>query len=498
MKRYIAEGLSEYLNDFHSVWHMPGHKRKSLSDSCGLDNAGVFSDRLDFNLGEGRDDNYDLNKLDLTLDMLHGMDVTEVPGLDDLHNPNGMIKESENELARVYKTFASYYLVNGSTCGIFAAISACVSPEDKIIVASNCHKSVHNIIDLLRLDAVFVKPQDIKLGNTYRIFGDITADTIESVCSDNPDAKAVVITSPTYEGVISDINKISKIVHEKGMKLIVDEAHGAQLPFICHKDDSLSAIYNGADIIVQSLHKTLPSMTQTAILHVMDESLNSDIKKYLSVFMSSSPSYIMLADMERAVDIAQNKNYDNYLTTLIAIRNKIKGLKNLSLLDNDGLFGNCFFGLDPTRIVLYANESITGAGMYKLLSDEFGIVCEMSGLNYVVLISTFFDTDEDFDYLYQSLKKIDDNYDSYINKIRDIEKVSNQVYTFNANFKDKAYIEKTVDILKELEGTAAKDNIYVYPPGIYIVKKGEIYTKESIDVLISHVRQGRQLYGELI
>ena len=495
MKRYIAEGLTRYLGEFHSVWHMPGHKRKAVDYSGDFEALKqVFDGEKDA-----------LKRLDLTLDMLHELDVTEVPGLDDLHNPMEMILESEKELARVYDTLASYYLVNGSTGGIFAAISACVSHKDKIIVASNCHKSVHNIIELLELEAVYVSLKGLE----------IVDESIKKACDDNTDAKAVIITSPTYEGVISDIDRISRIVHEAGMKLIVDEAHGAHLPFICSLK-KYSAIYNGADVIIQSLHKTMSSMTQTALLHVMDEELNLNIKKYLSVFMSSSPSYIMLLDMERAVYMAQNKDYEKYLSRLYLTRDRLNKFNNITLLDNREDFDKInrnniskkteitkdkytnSFIIDPTRIVLYAKEPIKGAGLYKLLSDEYGIVCEMSGLDYVVLISTYFDTDEDFDYLYNSLKNLDDNYDLYIKKIKDIEKESNQVYTFNANFKDKAYIEKTVDILKDLEGTVAKDNIYVYPPGIYIVKKGEIYTKESIDVLISHVRQGRQLRGELI
>ncbi|MBQ8913329.1 MAG: aminotransferase class V-fold PLP-dependent enzyme [Lachnospiraceae bacterium] len=477
MKRYIAEGLTEYLNETHSVWHMPGHKRKILDFSDALENpAQAFCC-----------EKYDIKKLDMTLDMLHKMDVTEVPGLDDLHNPMGMILKSEKELARVYDTLASYYLVNGTTGGIFAAVSACVSNGDKIIVASNCHKSVHNIIDLLKLKVVYVKPD---------CNGAITPESVEIVCKNNPDAKAAVITSPTYEGVLSEIAKISEIIHGAGMKLIVDEAHGAHLPFI-NSLKKYSAIYNNADVVIQSLHKTLPSMTQTAIIHVMDEGINLNIKKYLAVFMSSSPSYIMLCDMERAIDIALNKDYEAYLMMLYDIRDKMKELKNLTLLDNSKFFDKKNTEIDPTRLVLFAKEPITGAGFEKLLSDEFSVICEMSGINYVVLISTLFDTKDDFDYLYSSLKKIDDNYDYYIKKIKDIENRTNQVYTFNTNCKDKVYIEKMVNMLNDLEGTAAKDNIYVYPPGIYIVKKGEIMKREIIDELILHVTQGRQLLGDI-
>ena len=469
MRRYIANGLCEYLKEFHGVWHMPGHKRKNG----------------DFLRSKGENPN--LSMIDTVLDNLHNIDVTEVPGLDDLHNPMGIIYESEKELASVYGTFASYYLVNGSTGGILAAVASCVSQKGKIIVADNCHKSVHNIACLLKLDACYVKSEALF---------ENAGEAIKTICNDNPEAKAVVVTSPTYEGVFLDINIISEIVHNAGMKLIVDEAHGAHLPFI-KSLKKYSAIYNGADVVIQSLHKTLPSMTQTAILHVMDENLDADIRRYLSVFMSSSPSYIMLCDMERAIDIAQNYNYEAYMTKLMATRKKLLELKNITLKEVRKNFDMEKLNSDPTRLVLSAKAPITGAGFEKLLSDEYGIVCEMSGIDYVVLISTFFDSDEDFDYLYNSLKKIDDNYDNYIKKIKDIENETDQVYTFNANCSDKAYIKEMIGTLNALEGEAAKDNIYVYPPGIYIVKKGEVYTRKKLDELILHVRQGRQLLGEL-
>lgn len=476
MKRYIAYGLSKYLKENHSVWHMPGHKRKAFDDLS------------------------DINELDSIVDMLHKMDVTEVPGLDDLHNPQEMIKESMKELAKVYGTFASYYLVNGSTCGIMAAIAACAAPKEKIIVASNCHKSVNNTVNLLGLEAVYIKPVCLNIPSIkeedYKLTGPVDVENLKETCRLNPDARAVVITSPTYEGIISDIKSISEVVHSFGIRLIVDEAHGAHLPFLGN-----SAIDYGADLVVQSLHKTLSSMTQTAILHVKDKKINPKVQKMLSVFMSSSPSYVMLYDMERAVESACNRDFSIYIERLKDFRDKCKGLKNLTLTDKNIVYNyeksGKKFSLDETRIVLFVKSPITGAMLFKLLADEFNIVPEMSGLNHVVFISTYADNREDFDYLYEALKKIDDNFDYYMKKIKDIENLTNQVYTFNTNYSKKEYIDETIERISGLEGAAAKDNIYVYPPGIYIVRKDEIYTKDKIDELILHVKQGRQLHGDI-
>ncbi len=489
MKRYIAEGLSKYINKYHSVWHMPGHKRKPAYPDYIYD----------------EDNNRDIQRIDDIIDRLHSFDVTEVFGLDDLHNPHEMIKASNEELAKVYKTFASYYLINGSTCGIMAAISACVLPGEKIIVAENCHKSVHNIIELLGLSAVFAKPEKVVVSNLdfkgketceYKISGGILPESLKQLCEENKDAKAVVITSPTYEGIISDIKEIGKITHDYGMKLIVDEAHGAHLPFMYKEGEDMSAVYRGADVIIQSLHKTLPSMTQTAVLHVMDESINREVKRKLSIFMSSSPSYVMLYDMERAVDTADRTDYSDYKIILSDFRTGCAGFKNLTLSDRKNIKTDTKYYYDPTRLVFFTDNRISGAGLERLLFEEFDIVCEMSGPDYIVLISTFFDKKEDFDYLYESLKKLDDNFEDYLKKIREIEKKSGQVYAFDTNFSDNDYIEEMIKELKGLEGTAAKDNIYVYPPGIYILKKGELFTKEKTKELITYVSMGKQLRGD--
>ena len=170
MRRYIAQGLYEYISKNHSIWHMPGHKRKEFN----LDKSGLDTEYVD-NI---------LNQTDV-------IDVTEVPGTDDLHNPTEMIKASEDELAKVYHTFASYYLVNGSTCGIMAAVAACCEVGDKIIIADNCHKSVHNIAELLMLNKIYIPFENSDYMRSTSV------DEVKRLCMENPDAKAIVITSPT-------------------------------------------------------------------------------------------------------------------------------------------------------------------------------------------------------------------------------------------------------------------------------------------------------------
>ena len=447
LEKYIVDGLQAYIDGQNFPWHMPGHKRKGFNFKG--KNVNVRS----------------------VISEVYGMDVTEVYGLDDLHMPEGMIDRSQKELARVYNTFASYYLVNGATCGIMTAIAA--THAKKLIVAKNCHKSVINTVQLLGLEAVYIEPERIEIrcgedgGHNSELYGSIDTGELEAICAEQDDIGAMVITSPTYEGIISDIYSISKILHRYGIMLIVDEAHGAHLPFM-YKNDRVSAI-SYADIVVQSLHKTLPAMTQTALLHVINPLLDKEVQKYKSMFMSSSPSYVMLCSMELAVDWACSYDYRDYLETLADFRRRAAELKNIVLFPES--LKNRDIAYDSTRIVFCTKEYGT---VVEEKLRQHGIICEMSGIHHIVLISTPFDSVEDFDYLYEVLKDLD----------KDTQVKSGY-----------SEIEWETEKIKGLLGTFAEDDIYVYPPGSCLVVKGEMIEQEHIDILLSYQESGKKIRG---
>ncbi len=452
MKKYIVENLQSYIDENNIPWHMPGHKRK------GFHHAGGSAD------------------IETIISAVHRMDVTEVYGLDDLHMPEGMIAKSQEELAGVYHTFASYYLINGSTSGIMTAIAACCLGNNEnardIIVARNCHRSVLNAVGLFGLNPLYIEPQKISLtaknGQSCRdkFYGGINILELEALCLENKGIAAMVVTSPSYEGVLSDIKAISDVVHKYGIKLIVDEAHGAHLPFM---EPSASAIGLGADLVVHSLHKTMPAMTQTALIHVINPALDEAVRKYKSILMSSSPSYVMLCSMELAVCWGAEYDYTPYLGRLQRFRDMAEQLDNITLLKTDSY--------DLSRIVIEADA-------YGIVMEEelrkSGIICEMSGAHYVVLISTPFDSEGDFEYLYKALSRLDRLLSSGQRKADDWEKNN---------------IEETKSHIKKLLGTRAEHNIYVYPPGSYIVAEGETITKTHIDMLLSYAESGKQIRG---
>ena len=207
MEQPILSGLTAYNTEGCYPWHMPGHKRRLNT---------IFPD---------------------IVENPFSIDVTEVGDLDEFHDPHGIISEAMNRAAEVYGSHKSYYLVNGSTCGIMAALSAVCRPGDKLIVARNCHKSVYNAIRLLQLRPIYIMPEwNEELG----MFGGVSPEQVRKMVKQYTDAKCVMLVSPTYEGVVSDVEKIAKIVHKAGVPLIVDEAHGAHFEFMSNVNETIS------------------------------------------------------------------------------------------------------------------------------------------------------------------------------------------------------------------------------------------------------------------
>jgi arginine/lysine/ornithine decarboxylase len=479
IKTPIVDGLNKYLSENHKPWHMPGHKRKSV----------------------GREH----NMVENIIRRVQEMDVTEVPGLDDLHCPEGMIRESEEQLKSIYGTAESFYLVNGSTCGIFAAIAAC--GRGGIIAADNCHKSVRNAAELRGISVSYIKTEKIYLNERCQLRGYVSPEELEKVCKTHKNATAVVITSPTYEGVITNIKAISKVTEKYGMYLLVDEAHGAHLPFMTLKnkqacqtvtsEENFSAIYNGADVVIQSLHKTLVSLTQTAILHITDKAveknphIREDMRRILSFVMSSSPSYVLLASMELAVtdaakaagmDSPNDENTDNskknifeeYVKSLKNFRKKCEELENLRVFaGGDG------YDIDITRLVIY-QKYVSGPELEKMLAEE-NIVVEMSGLDYVVLISSYVDNEADFVDLYAALQKIDGKIGKKLEEITTGECGNIQVTLNVSNHNLKS-------------GDISPADFYVYPPGIPIIAKGQIITDEALSELRALSSSGKKIH----
>ena len=230
-QRTLAESLAAYADSDYYPFHMPGHKRRLTEMLPDFPEALQRAARLD---------------------------ITEIDGFDNLHDPEGILKDAEEKAAALYGADSCYYSVNGSTAGLLTAISAAVPEGGKLILARNCHKAVYHSIYLRRLTPVYLYP-DIVPGTS--LAGTLTKEQIEAALIQNPDASAVLLTSPTYDGITADIASIAETVHRFGKTLIVDAAHGAHFGF--HPGFPKSPVALGADLTIVSLHKTMPCLTQT-------------------------------------------------------------------------------------------------------------------------------------------------------------------------------------------------------------------------------------------
>lgn len=487
MKRIFQETLNEYCNQDYYPWHMPGHKRqKNLASHIAVEN-----------------------------------DVTELPGLDNLLAPEGAIAESMEQLQQVYGSAQSYYLVNGSTSGILAAISAICKRGDTIILGRHCHKSVYHAVMLLELKPVYIMPQVIE---PYGICGSVSVKQVEQELKMHPEAKAVIFPSPTYEGVLSDIKSISRVVHEYGAKLIVDEAHGAHLEFASKVHETTatggeigtgieavpaSAVRCGADLVIQSLHKTLPCYTQCAILHIGigAEELKNQVERYLGVYQTSSPSYLLVSNMEDGIasmDEWRDTRVVNYYERLRKYRKQWSALKNITLLTPEQVQQEGCFAYDESKLVFcIEKDNVSGESLLEALEAKYGMVLEMASLHYVLGMTSVVDSEEAFVRLSEAIEAMDD-WLQQASESQENGSVTSHSYerTSQCNIQenspekmDEDKKQQRLSKLLQMKDTVAKDFVTVYPPGIPVVVPGELITESQVAYLQKCLEQGLTVYG---
>lgn len=420
--------LNDKLKELDSYpFHMPGHKRNHDFGIVGAD-----------------------------------IDITEIEGFDNLHKPEAILSELEKRTAKIFKSKKSILSVNGSTCCILSAISAVCKKGDTIIIARNCHKSVYNACFINELNTVYAEPEFCpELG----IYTKITQATIDSAIKNNPTAKAIVITSPTYEGTVSEI--------KADIPIIIDAAHGSHFGFA----EFLPSQAQG-DLVIHSLHKTLPSLTQTAVIHIHNEKYAEPVKKYMDIFESSSPSYVLLASIEKCIDFLENSQdaFHKYEMLLNVFYQKLKTIKNIEVFSND----------DPTRIIVSA-KGYSGAELSAHLRQN-GIEPEGCGMNYVILISTVCDTEKGFEILIHALNSLEsrEKQATYFNKLSLPEKKYN---TFE--------IENTVQtVFKKSAGKISGEYVFAYPPGVPIIAPGEIISNDVIGYIEKSIEKGVNIISD--
>lgn len=389
-------------------------------------------------------------------------DFSEIEGFDNLRNPSGMLKEVQDKIAEIYSAKQSFMLTNGSSSGIVALMMSFLKENDKVLIARNCHISVYNALVLTGAKPVWFMP---KFDRNWGIYKGIAAQEIELQLNLNPEIKAVILTSPTYEGAFSNITSISKVTTKFGIKLIVDEAHGALLNFGDFKIKP--AILCGADASVQSLHKTAGAPNPCALIHISKKSnlTSSAVQNALNLINTTSPSYPLLLAIEATVE---------YLDSQEGRKHVKKLLYNIELfkewLTNSSVYVN---SNDSTKILVKI-KGVSGYDAAKILNDDLNIEEEYSNNKAMLFITGLGTTKNKLSRLAQAVNKINTNLTK-----SDKECVYNLpkfLYSpREAYFKEKISVNKAESI-----GKICGEVIAAYPPGIPVLLPGEIITQDLL------------------
>ncbi len=470
MKNGVTQFLLEHAAEKPVSFHMPGHKGSDIYKKYGYD--AFLNNFID-------------------------CDITEIPGADNLFQTEGIIRETAEHYRSLYDVKKSYLLINGTSGGLIAAILASVPQGKKLVMARNCHKSVFNALTLGGIEPVYAYPSMVE---EYGISGPVEPEEIARCLDENPDAQAVILPSPNYYGICSDIKAIADEVHARGKVLIVDQAHGAHLKFMA--GEPLAAEECGADIVVNSTHKTLCSFTQSAVLNYNSDRVEQYVlEDKLQAIQSTSPSYLLMASLDINADIlkehgeelfsAWQKNIDDFYAKAAAV----PGLK---LMEVPG-------AMDKTKINIdMSSYGIDGNQLEEILMEK-GIYAELVTGNILMCMTGIGNTAEDYEKLLEALKCIAEE--------RAFDKESAERNSFaGAEGSDKADNSGAALWMKrralheipkkkqqvhidESAGLICASSIIPYPPGIPFVCPGEEIGTEEIEYIKLLRNRGEKVIG---
>jgi arginine decarboxylase len=462
-KTPLLDAIKSYVEDDRAAFYTPGHKQ----------GRGVSQKMRDL-LGS----------------QVFKADLTELESLDNLSAPEGVIKEAQVLAAAAFGAEESWFLINGSTAGIIAAILATCGDGEKIILPRNVHKSIISGLILSGAIPIFVQPEYDPI---LDIAHSITPEGVADALQEHPDAKAVMMVYPTYYGVCGDVEAIANLTHQYNIPLLVDEAHGPHFAF--HPDLPPSALSKGADLTVQSVHKVLSGLTQASILHVQGERIDRDrITKTLQLLQSSSPSYLLLSSLDAArqqMALCGEELMTQTLQLAEIARKEISQIPKLSVLQLYPSAG--FKNLDRTRLTVIVSElGLTGFAAEDLLTQH-GVLAEFSSGKHLTFIITLGNNQTDIEKLVQAFQKLDQEhqgeestYNCPVYFDKETPKISPRKAFFAAT--------ETLPIKRAVSRICA-EIVCPYPPGIPVLMPGEVITPDALEYLLNMQAIGCEITG---
>ncbi|WP_196516141.1 aminotransferase class I/II-fold pyridoxal phosphate-dependent enzyme [Nostoc sp. WHI] len=412
-------------------------------------------------------------------------DLTELADLDNLFAPQGVIQEAQQLAAEVFGASQTWFLVNGSTCGVEAAILATCGTGDKIILPRNVHSSAIAGLILSGAIPIFLNPE---YDPVLDIAHSITPNAVQSALQQHPDAKAVLTVYPTYYGVCGDLSAIANITHQYNIPLLVDEAHGAHFAF--HPELPTPALAAGADLTVQSIHKVLGAMTQASMLHVQGNRIDCDrISKALQLVQSTSPSYLLLASLDAArqqMALHGKMLMSRTLQLANEARTRISRIPGLSILPQLGGSPG-FVALDKTRLtVTVSGLGLTGFEADEILDEKFAVTAEFASLQHLTFIISLGNTSADIEQLVQSFTTLATEYrrtNLTLNNHIWQNLVSTVSHGLHLSPREAFFAVSEILPLTQTSKRICAEIVCPYPPGIPVLMPGEVITKPVLDYL---------------
>ena len=459
MKRSLIDFLPEHAALDPVSFHMPGHK-----------GSGFYKD-----MGYGA-----------VLDKLMDCDITEIPGADNLFQTEDVILSVMEKYRALYGSKKSYILVNGSSVGLITAILSVSRRGGKVIMARNSHKSIFNAMTLGGLEPVYLFPEIMK---GYGILGGISPDEVERLIKENPDACCVILPSPNYYGICSDIRAIAGICHEKNIPLIVDQAHGAHLKFMGEGYPE-AAEDCGADIVINSTHKTLASWTQTAVMNVMSDRVSLPVvENWLQILESSSPSYPLMLSLDINAEVLLDENKGSkaigeWKQAVDLFYEKAGEIPGLKVIEDPWL--------DHTKINIDMSAYGLTGNMLEGKLMKRGIFVELVTGNIIMCMTGIGTSREHITKLLDALKEIAGD-----GERSDAKKDALDFSSILTARLEKTSVPETKISMPLLEcaGRVSAASIIPYPPGIPLACPGEILNEEMVEYVSDLRRMGEKVIG---
>ena len=530
MSNNLETKLAEYAKTPAYPFHMPGHKRIMNPMECASVStvlSDTAEDSVDISANDPSENHFPENDESSFAKNhspgIYSLDITEIDGFDNLHDPQDILKAEMERAAKLWGARKTWFSVNGSTCAILVAISSAVPKGGRIHIERGCHMSVYHAAYLRELSLSYIDPN---------------SEEAQAISEIPEGTDAVVIISPNYEGAVRDIQLWANAAHEKGALLIVDEAHGAHLGF--HSYFPESAVRLGADLVAQSTHKTLPAMTQTALLHAASDRIDTrKVDFFFDIYETSSPSYVLMASITAAMHLLENQRqelFDDYVSRLVKVRSRLSSLTHFSL-DGESMADISGEGrkrFDPGKLVirikhpgrryLYEGSDICpdGPWLYELLRLKYHLQLEMRAPDYVLAMTSIADTDEGFDRLACAMEEIDRALtltgdegtraegavgagssagSAKKTQCRETPETNEGIKKGLALPRCSLPMFKACEMKSELvplrqaAGRIAADFVILYPPDAPLIVPGEEFSEELIRIIISYRERGFQIIG---